>query len=152
MRECLGCETYAKYTHTRPVVCAFYVRVRRPPPTLRLLLLLFESVERKHRAARSRLPSSIYTTCPLACSLYGPACLPCSLFLCLSFPGPSAAPVVPSGIRDDTSPISPRRECPRRSVRRRSHRHASLNPRAIYRACAPINGEPDCQIVIWTMP
>lgn len=86
---------------------------------------------RENTALGSRLPSSIYTTWPLACSLYGPASLSLSLSLCpgLSSSGPSAASVVPGGIRDDTSPISPRRECPRRRfvLVRRSHRHASLN-------------------------
>jgi len=46
--------------------------------------------------------------------------------------------VVPGGIRDDTSPMSPHRLGMLRRLSRRT---------SIYRSCASINGEPRCQIV-----
>lgn len=134
MRECLGCETYAKYTHTRVSSCAHFMFASasvRPPGPPSSFLRLFEN-------ATPRLPAS--TLSARACSLYGPASRDSR--------GPSRSAVVLGGIRDDTSPMSPRRSGMYPNVRRLPRIAEPL----IYRACAPINGESHCQIVIWTAP
>lgn len=54
MRECLGCETYAKYTHTRVSSCAHFMFASasvRPPGPPSSFLRLFEN-------ATPRLPAS----------------------------------------------------------------------------------------------
>ncbi|KAL0132221.1 hypothetical protein PUN28_000183 [Cardiocondyla obscurior] len=82
MRECLGCETYAKCTHTR-----VSLRVLCPRSSGPSFLRLVESTGRAH-GSRVR-----------ACSLYGARAGSPS----------TAAAVVPGGIRNDTSPMSSRR-------------------------------------------
>lgn len=95
MRECLGCETYAKYTHTharvhaRLVVCAFYVHVR---PSTEFLSVFVSPSARTPRLPRLLLPA-------------------CARFFIMGSPtaGPTTRAVVPGGIRDDTLPMSPSR-------------------------------------------
>lgn len=105
MRECLGCETYAKYTHTHVPSCAHFMSAsvhHRPSVFFLFFSFVFPvgSVGREQRARGSRLLSTL----PARVLYMGPR-LPRVLFS--SLPGPSAASVVAGGIRDDMSPISP---------------------------------------------
>jgi len=106
-------------------VCAFYVRVRvRPALRLRFFVSSRNAAPRGSRLlpARSRA------------------------FFIWARVGPRKRnAVVPGGTRDDTSPMSPRR------LGMFAACHASPSSCAIYCACAPINGESHCQIVIWTV-
>lgn len=93
MRECLGCETYAKYTrtHTHVSSCAHFMFASA---SVRPSVFVSPSSSRTLRFA---LAAPGFYLPARACSLYGPAS------------GPSRSAVVPGGIRDDTSPMSSRR-------------------------------------------
>lgn len=127
MRECLGCETYAKYTHTRVPSCAHFMFASASvrPSVFRFSVLL-ENATLRARGSRL-LPARSRAFFMWPAAQRGSA---------RRHPRRHVADVVAS-VRN----VSTFTAC-----------YASPSLCAIYRACAPINGEPPCQIVIWTVP